>query len=88
MLRTIHHKMMIYALHGDLLKFYDMIQSGRILNRFSNDFRELEDEFVIAYTMFFMVLSFFIFNFFVTMRNLSLYLIFIFILYFIFCIKI
>lgn len=35
--------MMIFALHGSLLDFYDKIPIARLINRFSNDLTNTED---------------------------------------------
>jgi ABC-type multidrug transport system fused ATPase/permease subunit len=40
--KIIHHKMMIKAVHGDLLNFYDKIHTSRLINRFSNDMTMIE----------------------------------------------
>ena len=53
--------MMIFALHGSLLDFYDKIPIARLINRFSNDITNTEDSFM--FTVNGVVISFAVFFF-------------------------
>ena len=53
--------MMIFALHGSLLDFYDKIPIARLINRFSNDITNTEDSFM--FTVNGVVISFAVFLF-------------------------
>lgn len=42
--RRLHHDMMFGSLFGDLLGFHDRVESARLINRFSNDINQIDDE--------------------------------------------
>ena len=86
MIKNLHNQMMIYSTHGDLLNFFDKIPIARLLNRFSNDISNIEDEFIWTLNNFILMFTMFVFSIFVALYNLSISLSLLFILYFIFCV--
>lgn len=85
MVKKLHHKMMIYATHGGLLNFFDKIPIARLLNRFTNDLNNLEDEFIWTLNGFIINCAMFSFSAFVALISISPFLAIVFIMYFYLC---
>lgn len=80
--KRVHHKMMIRAVHGDLLNFYDKIHTSRLINRFSNDMTMVETSMtdpLLSTTMF---LCFLIMEIFIAARSISYWMLLFFFFYF------
>lgn len=58
--RKTHNDMMIKTLYGDLLGFHDRIESGRLLNRFSNDMDEIDKNIMYKVSIFLLYLGYLI----------------------------
>ena len=73
--------MIIKALHGDLLGFFDKIPNARIINKFSNDFSVIEDQFMYAISGLIIVSAIMTASIFIVCMNISFYLVLFFIAY-------
>ena len=79
--RKIHHNMIIKAFHGGLLTFFDKIPIARVINKFSNDMSQIEDQFLYTISGI-IIVSAMVFNtVIVSAINLSYYLILFFTFY-------
>ena len=81
--KNLHNKMMIKAVHGDLLNFYDKIHTSRLINRFSNDMTMVETAMadpLLTTIMFFVIL---VMDVFIITRSISYWMLLFFFIYFV-----
>jgi len=67
--------MIIKAFHADLLGFFDKIPTARIMNKFSNDFSVIEDQFIYAISSIIIVSAIMTASIFIVCVNISPFLI-------------
>ena len=50
--KMLHEQMVTRSIHADLLNFFDKIETGRLINRFSKDVSAIDDDIAMHYSQF------------------------------------